>query len=524
MECWEDTSDVSIGKEGLVDSEGQSDGINEDMSTDLGVNRNSRSASVKMVSNPFFESNSFFSKHVNDCLDKNSGVSSKSVDVMSEILAFVSENPILNLDFASSSKPKSPSRVSFREVRRPCMFKVSDVGLFKRVGSVSNFEVGEGNKINDANMSDNGSVKKSFSFMSALIGGRVSGDNKLKFVPSSVNNEGREISYREIMGNLRRMWRPYEFDDIIMNNSGLYFCKFKSHDGMQIVIENGPWVGNPIIMDRITTAMCEKSYGIASFVRVLMDLDSVKALVGEVEAYVEKCLSKNSSEEEKRIKESVKPISKLAINSDRNERWRTMNYKRGGYCRGGFINGGRGSFSGGRGGYMNNGGRGNGVTKKYVPKSNEKEGMKVDKKDLCDMGSNGMGNVNSNNGNGFIQGSNSKKIKFKNNNDKVLTPEEVLKSMIDGLQKQIVEGNKGLRKNAERVAEQRIIDECASKKTDDMVEYENDSGRINGYWCDVDEGSNFIACFMAQDDVSNMHDEFMADMQGGVASHSSNFK
>ncbi|GKB37801.1 hypothetical protein Tco_0882743 [Tanacetum coccineum] len=47
MESWEDDSDVSVGKEGLVDSEGQRDGINEDMSTDLEVNRNSGYASVK---------------------------------------------------------------------------------------------------------------------------------------------------------------------------------------------------------------------------------------------------------------------------------------------------------------------------------------------------------------------------------------------------------------------------------------------------------------------------------------------
>ncbi|GKG17560.1 hypothetical protein Tco_0362517, partial [Tanacetum coccineum] len=78
------------------------------------------------------------------------------------------------------------------------------------------------------------------------------------------------------------------------------------------------------------------------------------------------------SEEEKRIKESVKPISEPVVNSDRNEGLRTMNYMRGGYGRGGFSNGGRGSFGGGRGGCMNNGGRGNGATKQYVTKRNEK--------------------------------------------------------------------------------------------------------------------------------------------------------
>ncbi|GKE50259.1 zinc knuckle CX2CX4HX4C containing protein [Tanacetum coccineum] len=467
-------------------------------------------------------------------------------------------------------------------------------------------------------MGDNGSAKKPFSFMSALTGGRVSGDNKLKFVPGSVNNEGREVakmdhvmengstkwnmtvighfvgyqmSYRETMGNFRRMWRPCEFDDIIMNNSGLYFCKFKSHGGMQTIIENGTHglvVNKQFFVQkwepRITTAMCEKSYGRASFVRVLVEVDSIKGLVDEVEVWY-RSLNRAAVkglciEEIKEDLESVKPISDITS-------WVMV------LLSNMFLR----------------------EMRKAV--SNEREGMKVDKKDLGNMGSNGMGNVNYDNGNGSMQCSNSKKsnadnelnsknrfsmlnddegseesivwkdfctridvaceigitideaekltwsekmmdyflAKLKNNNDKVLTPEEVLKSRIDGLQKQIVEGNKGLRKNAERAYEkelekvkglkwerdmlevdffvcsnQPLTDNIKEFWTDDMVEYfkrvneEKESDKINGHWCDVDEGSNATACFMAQDDVSNIHDEYMADMQGGIASHSSNFQ
>ncbi|GKB03280.1 RNA-directed DNA polymerase, eukaryota, reverse transcriptase zinc-binding domain protein [Tanacetum coccineum] len=146
---------------------------------------------------------------------------------------------------------------------------------------------------------------------------------------------------------------------------------------------------------------------------------------------------------------------------------------------------------------------------------------------------------------------------------------------MDSLQKQIVEGNKGLRKNAERVAEQRIVDECAGKKlqlvynnlysqayekelekvkgfkwerdvlevdlfvcsnqpladnikefwSDDMVEYfervneEKENDKINGHWCDVDEGSNATASFMAHNDVSNIHDDSMAEKQGDQVMH-----
>nr|GEX41491.1 hypothetical protein [Tanacetum cinerariifolium] len=204
-------------------------------------------------------------------------------------------------------------------------------------------------------------------------------------------------------------------------------------------------------MDRITTAMCEKSYGLASLARVLVEADSVKGLVDE---------SKNLSEEEKRIKESMKPVNILVVVNDRNE-----------------------------GGYMNNGGRDNDVNKQYVPVrgnvknvSNEKEGIKEDKKELGKRGNNVVNEVDFINENRDVaceiditideseKLTWSKKMmdyflaKFKDNNDKVLSHEEVLKYIMDDLQKHIVEGNKGLQKNVVKVTEQRIIDECAGKK------------------------------------------------------------
>ncbi|GJY53411.1 putative reverse transcriptase domain-containing protein [Tanacetum coccineum] len=95
---------------------------------------------------------------------------------------------------------------------------------------------------------------------------------------------GIKMSHREVLGHLRRMWRAYHLDDIIMNECGLCFFKFKAQEGMQYVLENEPWIdsmsGNPIIMDRITTSMCEKAYGGASFVRVLVDVDAAKGTCG----------------------------------------------------------------------------------------------------------------------------------------------------------------------------------------------------------------------------------------------------
>nr|GEV76761.1 hypothetical protein [Tanacetum cinerariifolium] len=190
IESWEDASDVSNG-----------------MDVDVGKNGSNESVNGKVVSNSVFESNCASSKTVNECLDENSGDSPKGINVMPEIPIPVNENPILNLDFVSGG-----------------------VDLVRGVKSMSNFEVGEGSNVNDVDMSENDNIKKPFSFMSVLTGDRVSGNNKLKIVPGSVNNEGIEVaemdivmenrstkwnmtvirnfvgyimSYREIMGNLR---------------------------------------------------------------------------------------------------------------------------------------------------------------------------------------------------------------------------------------------------------------------------------------------------------------------------------
>ncbi|GJX50844.1 hypothetical protein Tco_0277689 [Tanacetum coccineum] len=45
-------------------------------------------------------------------------------------------------------------------------------------------------------------------------------------------------------------------------------------------------IGNPIIMDRITTSMCEKAYGMASFDRVLVEVDAGKELLKILECVI----------------------------------------------------------------------------------------------------------------------------------------------------------------------------------------------------------------------------------------------
>ncbi|GJX07044.1 zinc knuckle CX2CX4HX4C containing protein [Tanacetum coccineum] len=568
IESWEDANDASIGKEGLVDFE---------------------------------------------------EVNNNGIDIMPEIPVPVAENPILNPGVGSGSKPKSPTRVSFGEVKRPGIFKVSGVDLFKGVKSVSNFDVEEGSRMNDVNMGDNGSVKKPFSFISALTGDKVSGNNKLKYVPGSLNDAGREVadmdpviedgstkwnmtvighfvgyrmSYREIMGNLRRMWRSYQFDDIIMNNSGLYFCKFKSHDGMQAVIENGLWlvdnkpffvqkwepglcmskpevtkvplwvkiynvpleawnvegisriasrVGNPIIMDRITTAMCEKSYGRASFARVLVEVDSTKGLVDSVEVWY-RSLGKSMMLDVEYtwrppVCEHCKFFGHTLENTVKGRRYKPFTQNKIPLTSRFARHNIRHHLS---------------ISSAINPFPKTRYLWRADLLDITPTysfkisWSDKMLNYYSD--------------KWKSRKDNILTPDDVLRGRIDELQEKIVLINRGVLKNAARVANKRIVDECAGKKVQSVYNsfyaeaYNADLDRvkelkwekellevdlfilskqpltdsIKEFWTegmiDVEDGSNATASFMTADNVSNLHDKSMADMQGSIASDPSSFQ
>ena len=44
-------------------------------------------------------------------------------------------------------------------------------------------------------------------------------------------------------------------------------------------------IGTPLIMDKVTTAMCDKGYGRASYARVLVEIDDANGLVDQVEIW-----------------------------------------------------------------------------------------------------------------------------------------------------------------------------------------------------------------------------------------------
>ncbi|GJZ96143.1 RNA-directed DNA polymerase, eukaryota, reverse transcriptase zinc-binding domain protein [Tanacetum coccineum] len=162
----------------------------------------------------------------------------------------------------------------------------------------------------DVEMQDTSNVKKPVSFSRVMQGASFNGNNKLKLVSCAINNEGRKVvdmdsvieegskkwgltvvghfvgfkmSYKEIVGHLKRMWRPYQLDEIIVNEGGLYFFKFKSEDGLQNVIENGLWLVDkkPFFCAKVG---CRR-YGRTSFARVLIEFDVANRIVDKVEIW-----------------------------------------------------------------------------------------------------------------------------------------------------------------------------------------------------------------------------------------------
>ena len=53
---------------------------------------------------------------------------------------------------------------------------------------------------------------------------------------------GHQMPINELRYNLRRMWSRYRFKDIIDVSNGVYYMKFHSEEGLNLVFNNGPWM------------------------------------------------------------------------------------------------------------------------------------------------------------------------------------------------------------------------------------------------------------------------------------------
>ncbi|GJU44801.1 RNA-directed DNA polymerase, eukaryota, reverse transcriptase zinc-binding domain protein [Tanacetum coccineum] len=243
-------------------------------------------------------------------------LSANKDDVVGEMPVPFSENVIHNpggnvANVASNEVRRDQGNGFSRNVAWPSLNKVN--GKDK-----GNSEVG--NKATDTDMLDNTSETKPISFISNKVVDMdpLLEDGSKKWDLTLVGYfVGLKMSYAKILGHLRRMWGTHHLAEIITNECGLYFLKFRSIEGMNFVLENRPWlawnshgisslassIGNPIIMDRITASMCEKAYGRASFARVLIEVYATKELPESIEI----CYSKLGKSMKLRVEYAWKP-------------------------------------------------------------------------------------------------------------------------------------------------------------------------------------------------------------------------
>nr|GEZ16883.1 hypothetical protein [Tanacetum cinerariifolium] len=83
---------------------------------------------------------------------------------------------------------------------------------------------------------------------------------------------GTSMDYRVVRGNLMRMWRIHDIEDITKTNAGVYYFKFKSEEGMKRVLESGPWMiqNVPLVLNE----RCLKKAGKMDFARVLVEVSA----------------------------------------------------------------------------------------------------------------------------------------------------------------------------------------------------------------------------------------------------------
>ncbi|GKD59750.1 zinc knuckle CX2CX4HX4C containing protein, partial [Tanacetum coccineum] len=142
-----------------------------------------------------------------------------------------------------------------------------------------------GISVGDTKMSDSTNGRKPLSFISAIQGMDSSGSNKLFRILVRMIDKGENVanmdpvikkgskrwdmtligyfvglkmSYYEISSHLRRMWRSHQLAKIITNDNGFYFLKFISEEGLNFVLENGPWLvnGKPFFAQKWEAGFC----------------------------------------------------------------------------------------------------------------------------------------------------------------------------------------------------------------------------------------------------------------------------
>ncbi|GJV10355.1 hypothetical protein Tco_1351896 [Tanacetum coccineum] len=111
---------------------------------------------------------------------------------------------------------------------------------------------------------------------------------------------GCSMPVYEVKYNLRRMQGEHGLKEIISDDEGLCFVKFKSEEGLNFVIDQSPWMvneawstkgtrtlssrlGRPTIMDQMTADMCNKGTKRLRYARILVEIEATKGLPNNIE-------------------------------------------------------------------------------------------------------------------------------------------------------------------------------------------------------------------------------------------------
>ncbi|GJZ32020.1 zinc knuckle CX2CX4HX4C containing protein [Tanacetum coccineum] len=280
MEAGDDaTEDGLVSKEGLVDKEVK-DEVGKKHGPVKGVFGNDSDTNVSAM---FPELN-----HAN--LSKNSFDSGVIFDSLPEMPPPVECNLVLN-----------PQLNVAGGIGGDLLGNVPRSGWDKNnVSGVRNGinEFGESSGGKDVEMQVNSSFKKAVSFSNVVQGTSFVGDNKLKLVPCTTNKGRKVVEMDPVIEEVDQ--KP-----LFVQRWVTGICLDKPEPAripLWVKIYNVPleaWnvegisriasrIGTPIIMDKVTTSMCERGYGRASFARVLIEVDVAEGIVDSVEIWYKK--------------------------------------------------------------------------------------------------------------------------------------------------------------------------------------------------------------------------------------------
>nr|GEU92204.1 hypothetical protein [Tanacetum cinerariifolium] len=232
-------------------------------------------------------------------LSKNSYDSGIIFDGMPEMPPLVELNSILNLSFNLASGANGDLLGNL----------VSTVWGNNNVGNERNSrnKTGMSSGVKDFKMKENNSFKKAASFSNVVQGTSFVGDNKLNLVPCNIKEDRKVVDMDPIIEEEDGLQNVIENEPWLVDQNPLFvqrwvarICLDKPEPAripLWVKIYNVPFeawnveginkiasrIKTPIIIDKVTTFICERGYGRASFAMVLIKVDAAKGIVDNVE-------------------------------------------------------------------------------------------------------------------------------------------------------------------------------------------------------------------------------------------------